>query len=133
MDIDQYEERANDTNLMGENHLYFILALLAEVREVAQYIRVDDPAIQGLLRNLDTVGSDADNVAKLMRNRGAWYDYTIDSSNTALLKELGDCAWPLFMLARACGFRSSDVLSTNLEKLADRKLRGTIASSGDNR
>jgi NTP pyrophosphatase (non-canonical NTP hydrolase) len=58
-------------------------------------------------------------------------DGTLDKDK--LKKELGDVAW---YLARACGeagFTLSDVMQTNLDKLNDRKVRGVVSGSGDNR
>lgn len=52
---------------------------------------------------------------------------------TRLKKELGDVLWYLARLAADLGIALEDVASHNLDKLLDRKARGVIHGSGDNR
>jgi NTP pyrophosphatase (non-canonical NTP hydrolase) len=51
----------------------------------------------------------------------------------AIVKELGDCLWYVSQLAAEMCCSLNDVATINLEKLADRKERGTLHGSGDNR
>ena len=51
----------------------------------------------------------------------------------AFKKELGDVLWYIAAAAREAGFSLGDVATANLEKLADRKERGVLQGSGDNR
>jgi NTP pyrophosphatase (non-canonical NTP hydrolase) len=51
----------------------------------------------------------------------------------ALTKELGDVLWYLNALALDCGIALDDIAETNLRKLTDRKARGKLQGSGDNR
>lgn len=53
--------------------------------------------------------------------------------NEVLLDELGDITYYVSMLAQMLGASTSVVMSRNNIKLADRKERGTIKGSGDNR
>lgn len=48
-------------------------------------------------------------------------------------KELGDIAWFWAQLCRAFGHNPSEVLAANVAKLEDRKARGVLKGSGDNR
>lgn len=51
----------------------------------------------------------------------------------ALREELGDVAWYLAQLAHQLSFPLSEVITSNLEKLEDRTLRGVVVGEGDNR
>ena len=50
-----------------------------------------------------------------------------------LRKELGDVLWYVSQIAKELGWTLSSVASTNLDKLADRSMRGTLQGSGDDR
>lgn len=52
---------------------------------------------------------------------------------TDLRSELSDCQWYLAVLARDFGIALSDVVDTNLTKLADRRKRNVLAGRGDHR
>jgi NTP pyrophosphatase (non-canonical NTP hydrolase) len=70
-------------------------------------------------------GEVLEKIKKLVR------DSTYDRD--ALKKELGDI---LFYWARICryfGFQPSEVIGANIDKLDDRRARGTMRGSGDNR
>lgn len=48
-------------------------------------------------------------------------------------KELGDVLWYIAQICTELGLEMSVVAETNLQKLADRKERGVLGGSGDNR
>ena len=48
-------------------------------------------------------------------------------------KELGDVLWMVAEIATQCGLTLGEIMSHNIEKLADRKARGVIIGEGDNR
>lgn len=50
-----------------------------------------------------------------------------------LRKELGDVVWYIAVLAHSLGLNLEDVMQLNLQKLKDRKKRGVIKGTGDNR
>lgn len=50
-----------------------------------------------------------------------------------LIKELGDVLWYITALADDLGYSIEDVFMTNVRKLSDRKDRGVVKGSGDNR
>ncbi|MDD3523676.1 MAG: nucleoside triphosphate pyrophosphohydrolase family protein [Candidatus Cloacimonetes bacterium] len=60
-------------------------------------------------------------------------DLTIDEVWQALNDELGDVLWYIARLARELDINLSMVAIDNIAKLADRKARGVIRGSGDNR
>ena len=51
----------------------------------------------------------------------------------AIKKELGDVQFYLVRLMRYFGWEPSEVLGTNIDKLDDRRARGKMRGSGDNR
>lgn len=62
----------------------------------------------------------------------AWRDKTgLDAKDFA--KELGDVLWYVTAAAREVGYSLADVAELNLEKLRDRRARGTLMGAGDNR
>ncbi len=48
-------------------------------------------------------------------------------------KELGDVAWALVVCCHRLEVLPSEVLQMNIDKLSDRKVRGVICGSGDDR
>jgi NTP pyrophosphatase (non-canonical NTP hydrolase) len=60
-----------------------------------------------------------------------------DGDNSAkrseITKELGDVCWYIAVLAQELGVNLGKVMEDNIEKLADRKARGMLGGSGDNR
>lgn len=62
--------------------------------------------------------------------------YLRDEGNTdydVLTKELGDVMWYVARLAHRYGLKLDNIANTNIAKLQDRKNRGVILGSGDNR
>ena len=56
-----------------------------------------------------------------------------DAVRAKLADELGDCLYYVSQLAAQLGVRLEDVARQNLVKLRDRKERGVLQGSGDNR
>jgi NTP pyrophosphatase (non-canonical NTP hydrolase) len=76
----------------------------------------------------EEAGEAAGKVAKAVRKGGMNH---LDVS--ALAYELGDTLWQLSQAAREIGYTLEDIAKMNLDKLLERKLRGTIVGSGDDR
>ena len=75
-------------------------------------------------------GEVAEKVKKLIRD----YDGKLtDDAKKELMKELGDVLWYLAVLSEHLGYKFEHVGQTNIDKLRDRKARGKIGGSGDNR
>lgn len=51
----------------------------------------------------------------------------------AIKKELGDVMWFIAELSTQLGLTLEEIMECNIEKLANRKARGVIKGSGDNR
>lgn len=63
-----------------------------------------------------------------------WRDRTpFDSTQEAIMNELGDVLWYVSAVARDWGLSLQQVAQANLDKIASRKQRGVQHGSGDNR
>lgn len=60
-------------------------------------------------------------------------DYDLKACREMMIDELGDVQWYLSELARNLGITLEDLMIRNLDKLADRKMRGPLKGSGDTR
>ncbi len=67
---------------------------------------------------------------KLMRDDD--FNLTTDRRE-AMIGELGDVLWYVAATASELGVTLGDVAEQNISKLSDRKSRGVISGSGDNR
>jgi len=56
-----------------------------------------------------------------------------EADTTELAKELGDVVWYIAVLAHSLGLSFDEVMSRNVQKLADRKSRDVVKGRGDNR
>ena len=73
-------------------------------------------------------GEVANKVKKLIRDGGDTPDKRKEIS-----KELGDVCWYLAVLAEELGSNLGKIMEDNLNKLEDRRARGVLGGSGDNR
>lgn len=111
MDATEYQKAAMATAIYPREQevTYPILGLIGEAGEVAEkwkkHLRDDDPSDE-------------------QARRRAEYE---------VARELGDVCWYVAVLARDLGFDLEEVMSNNLAKLKDRKERGAIKGSGDDR
>lgn len=87
-------------------------------------------------------GEVAENVGKAIRDDNlmtkvdifAFVPNEVKAERRAKLKkELGDTLWYIAMAAQELGFSLAEIAGDNLVKLADRKERGVLQGSGDNR
>lgn len=79
-------------------------------------------------------GEAVDKIKKYWRNFGAFEASLLtDAQKTELIKELGDVLWYLAAIASELNVDLSEIATTNLNKLFDRRERGVLKSEGDNR
>lgn len=110
MNFDEYQKRALTTVLTTGDEfkdlLHWVLGLNGESGEVAEKVK------------------------KIVRDKGGEIS---EEDRIELGKELGDVLWYLAVFAEHLGFSLGDIAQKNLDKLADRKDRGRLQGSGDNR
>ncbi len=56
-----------------------------------------------------------------------------DGTESNIASEIGDVLWYCAMLANELNVNLGKIMEDNLRKLSDRKTRGTLSGSGDNR
>ena len=107
-DLDMYQKVAKTTAIYPREQaiIYPTLGLTGEAGEVANKVK------------------------KIIRDGSDSKDEKLVSE---IKSEIGDCLWYIAVLADDFNIKLSDIASTNLEKLANRKKNGTIHGSGDNR
>ena len=101
--FDYYQSRAADTAIYKE----------------------EDKVIYPALGLSAEAGEVANKVKKILR------DGKFDKKDIA--DEIGDCMWYIAALCRDIGIDMKDVAQINLDKLQDRKERGTLKGNGDKR
>lgn len=121
MTLNEYQRRAMTTCMDScGNFSYMFLNLVGEVGElaskVAKHIRKEKAVIDGNY---------------LITEYGA--NVLTEEEITDMRREVGDAAWQLAGLCSVMGWTLEEVCRENLAKLADRKERGVIDSSGDSR
>jgi NTP pyrophosphatase (non-canonical NTP hydrolase) len=90
-----------------------------------------EPAFMYLVLGLSSeAGELAGKVSKIVRDKE---NVASDEDVSEIAKELGDVLWFVACLAYEMGIPLTELAAENLKKLADRKARGVIGGSGDNR
>lgn len=69
-------------------------------------------------------------IKKILRDQGGVIE---DGNRIAIMKELGDLQWYIARCASELSLDLDDVAQMNLNKLADRRERGVLQGSGDDR
>jgi len=107
--FDLYQDAAETTAIYpnkGDNLYYPALGLAGEAGEVCEKIK------------------------KIMRDQKG---FLTDENEDEIAKELGDVLWYVANLANEINRNLSEIAEVNLQKLEDRKNRGKLQGSGDNR
>ena len=73
-------------------------------------------------------GEAAEHLGKYLRG-----DYDESKARDLITKEIGDVLWYLSQIAYELNLNFGDVAAANIRKLSDRKARGVIGGSGDDR
>ncbi len=76
-------------------------------------------------------GEIANKVKKFIRDGAPPDEY--ESKKIEIGYEIGDVMWYCAVLAQEMEMDLGHIMENNLQKLADRKARGTLSGSGDNR
>jgi NTP pyrophosphatase (non-canonical NTP hydrolase) len=108
MQFNYYQDRARETAVYPKEHGldYVIHGLTSEAGEVAGKRK------------------------KVLRDNAG---VMTDEKRKELVFECGDILWYCAMLAEELGYDLDTVATLNVNKLAERKLKGKISGSGDNR
>jgi NTP pyrophosphatase (non-canonical NTP hydrolase) len=87
-----------------------------------------------VLKLAGEAGEVAEKLGKLMRDEGWRPGVALsDAQRDALLLELGDVLWYVAAVAHDLDIPLDEVAARNVAKLADRRARGVISGSGDDR
>jgi NTP pyrophosphatase (non-canonical NTP hydrolase) len=79
---------------------------------------------------LGEVGEVQGKVKKIIRDAGGDFE---PERVAEISKELGDCLWYIAEVCTVLGINMEEVAEQNIKKLYDRKERGVLTGSGDNR
>lgn len=108
--LNEYQKRATDLAIYPGRHSLMGLIYVA-------------------LKMNGEAGEFAEHLGKAMRD-----DDSITLNRKELMvKELGDVLWYIAAAADEFNFALADIAQINLDKLEDRKARGVLGGSGDNR
>mgnify|MGYP003130007478 CR=1 FL=1 len=104
-----YQEKARETAIFPKNKAmeYLTLGLTGEAGEIANKVK------------------------KFIRDGAAKDEYL--AKRIEIGYEIGDVLWYCAVLAEELDMNLGHIMENNLQKLADRKARGTLSGSGDNR
>jgi len=104
-----YQEKACETAIFPKNKAmeYLTLGLTGEAGEIANKVK------------------------KFIRDGAAQDEYL--AKRIEIGYEIGDVLWYYAVLAKEMEMDLGHIMENNLQKLADRKKRGTLSGSGDNR
>ena len=117
----------------NETHKYNRISDLDMYQQVAKTTAIyprEQAIIYPTLGLTGEAGEVANKVKKIIRDG-------TNKNNEDLVQEIsaeiGDCLWYISVLADDIGVKLSDIANSNLEKLENRKKKGTIHGSGDDR
>ena len=117
----------------NETHKYKRISDLDMYQQVAKQTAIyprEQAIIYPTLGLTGEAGEVANKVKKIIRDG-------TNKNNESLVQEIsaeiGDCLWYISVLADDIGVKLSDIANSNLEKLENRKKKGTIHGSGDDR
>ena len=117
---------------MKEKLMYGITAKAYQISACETAIFPKEKATEYLTLGLTgEAGEIANKVKKFIRDGAPPDEY--ESKRIEIGYEIGDVMWYCAVLAEEMGMDLGHIMENNLRKLADRKARGTLSGSGDNR
>ena len=124
LDLGAQSNESNKYRKVSDLDMYQKVALTTAIYPREQAIIYPTLGLTG------EAGEVANKVKKIIRDGSDSKDEKLVSEIKA---EIGDCLWYIAVLANDFDIKLSDIASTNLEKLANRKANNTIHGSGDTR
>lgn len=120
--VSEYQKRTADTAIYGLS----INDAFAHNEGVGQYLRV--AYVSGGI--CGEAGEIAEHVKKALRDDSMYFT---PERVIKIQKEIGDLCWYVSQMCTELGLDLNLVMARNLEKLLDRKIRGKLQGSGDDR
>ena len=115
-----------------EKYMYGITAGAYQIGACDTAIFPKEKALEYLTLGLTgEAGEIANKVKKFIRDGASKEEYI--AKRVEIGYEIGDGMWYCAVLAEELDMNLGHIMEKNLEKLADRKKRGKISGSGDNR
>ena len=124
LDLGAQSNESNKYKKVSDLDMYQKVALTTAIYPREQAIIYPTLGLTG------EAGEVANKVKKIIRDGSDSKDEKLVSEIKA---EIGDCLWYIAVLANDFDIKLSDIASTNLEKLENRKKNNTIHGSGDTR
>ena len=124
LDLGAQSNESNKYKKVSDLDMYQKVALTTAIYPREQAIIYPTLGLTG------EAGEVANKVKKIIRDGSNSKDEKLVSEIKA---EIGDCLWYIAVLADDFDIKLSDIASTNIEKLANRKKNNTIHGSGDTR
>ena len=124
LDLGAQSNESNKYKKVSDLDMYQKVALTTAIYPREQAIIYPTLGLTG------EAGEVANKVKKIIRDGSNKND---DNLVSEIKSEIGDCLWYIAVLANDFNIKLSDIASTNLEKLANRKKNNTIHGSGDTR
>ena len=124
LDLGAQSNESNKYKKVSDLDMYQKVALTTAIYPREQAIIYPTLGLTG------EAGEVANKVKKIIRDGSDSKDEKLVSEIKA---EIGDCLWYIAVLANDFDIKLSNIASTNLEKLANRKKNNTIHGSGDTR
>lgn len=107
---------------------------LSEYQERARKFAVYENEVYPFLGLAEEVGEFLGFAAKMTRGDDVLSRFgSLEAARSAVLKEAGDVLWMLSACLNELGMTLQEAAELNISKLEDRKERGVIKGSGDNR
>lgn len=141
-EIDDMGEEAPATYLnllseIGDNFWYCAAvadALKLPLSFVANATSPDGPAFLSTDAHIRAITTEVSKLAGILKKSIRDNDgFLSDAAQTKIVEHLSRTLWLLDRLCRRFGTSHTAVMNKNLNKLADRKQRGVLQGSGDNR